>query len=169
MEDKIFDIENGKIVINQHCLLIPWLKAIIDEYKEPINALCYVKYYSDIVGPYSDFGDDIKKEELLKDFPGEYSPEDLVIIEAIDKLQERWKYETTLRHFSSVRRLVNKFSDYADSVILDDGKDTNNIASAQRIVKDCLKTVKDFRSIEKVVQEDILKTRGNKEVAYDLK
>lgn len=168
MEDRIFDIENGKVVISKNTLLIPWLNVIVEKYKSNINALCYVKYFTDIVGPYSDFSDEVKTSELLKDFPGDYNITDIEITEAIEKLQLRWKNETTLRHFNSVRRLVNKFSDYADSVILDDGKETNNITSAKSIVKDCLKTIKDFRNMEKIVQEEILKTRGNKEVAYDL-
>ena len=93
---------------------------------------------------------------------------DLEICEAITRLEEVWRAETSLRFFNSCRIGVNKLSNYLEHVILTDSKEEKNIADVQRLIDKCLKTIKDFRSMEKIVEEEVLKTRGNKEIAYDL-
>lgn len=164
MEDKIFKIKSGKVELNEHCFTIPWLNAL-NKYEPAIHAFSYVKYFTELVGPYSDYEESEKSKRLLKDFPGNYKPTDPEIAEAITQLQDYWKNRVVLRHFNSVRVLVNKLSDYAESVILSD----DNITSTQRLVKDCVKTIKDFQSAEQAIEEELLKSRGSKKIAYDIK
>ena len=168
MTDKIFEVENGKVILNENVLLIPFLKKIVDKYEDYINALTYLKFYTEITGPYSDFDNEVKSERLLKDFPGDYKITDLEMCEAINRLEEVWRSETSLRFFYSCRIGVNKLSNYLENVILTDDKENKNIADVQKLIDKCLKTIKDFRNMEKIVEEEVLKTRGNKEIAYDL-
>ena len=39
MIPEFFDIQNGTVIINHNCLSVPELKAIHDEYEDPIPAV----------------------------------------------------------------------------------------------------------------------------------
>ena len=165
--NRIFDIVSTKVVINENILLIPWLKVIKETYKEYINAFCYIHYYTDPTGAYYVYEEDIRKEKLLKDFPGDYKPTDKIIANAIKELYDRRVLNNTIiRHWSSCKSLLDKFSAYADSVILDDTKD-GNMAHAQRILDKIEKNMKMFISATKLMEEEQAKTRGNRKRAYD--
>jgi hypothetical protein len=79
----MFDIVQGNVVINHNCLSIPELKAIHDEYEDPIPAFNYLHFLFDIDSPYINMPDMEKEETLLIDFPGDYTLEDPVMIAAI--------------------------------------------------------------------------------------
>ena len=83
---EIFDIENGTVIINHNCLSVPELKAICEEYEDPIPALNFLHHKYSPKGPYCNVEEDIKDEVLLNDFPGDYTLEDSVMIAAIAKL-----------------------------------------------------------------------------------
>lgn len=163
---KIFDIENGRVIINPHCLLIPELKALRENY-EGIEVFCYVAFLfkETIDNPYGNLEKDIRKEVLLKDFPGAYRPSDELVCKAIDKLQDL--YETPItKYFKQVRGLLEKVGNYAATVIIDDGKE-GNMTHVLKIIKEVGMVAKQFADAEKVKLEDELKGKGGKALAYD--
>lgn len=168
MKDKIFEIENGKVVINENILLIPYLKAIVDKYEDYINALSFVKFYTDISGPYSDFDEEAKRLKLVEDFPGDYKPTDLEMCVAMERLEEVWRKEPTLHFFHACRTAIRKMANYMENVQITDDKENKNVGDVQKTLDKCLTTIRNFRNTEKLIEEEVLKTRGNKEISYDL-
>lgn len=163
---KIFDIENGRVIINPNCLLIPELKALRENY-EGIEVFCYVGFMADpaIENPYGNLEEEIRKEVLLKDFSGDYKPSDELVCKAINKLQELFETPIT-KYFKQVRGLLEKVGNYAATVIIDDGKE-GNMGHVLKIIKEVGMVAKQFADAEKVKLENELKGKGGKALAYD--
>jgi hypothetical protein len=164
----IFELENGKVVLNPEVLLIPELKAVTEFYKDPIPALTflYFKYKPD--GTYCNVPEDDKESILLKDFPGEYTTEDEVMINADKKLD--FLYTTaTVRYYLDQKYLLEKLGNFARTTAITAGKDGNiNALSAQ--IRSTSKTINEFKNLEKMVQQELDTTRrakGGKKLAYD--
>lgn len=168
MIPKIFDIELGKVTINENCLLIPEFKAVYDYYKDGIPAFSYLHYYFTLDGPYANIPEDEKQELLLSDFPGEYSLEDDVMIDAIKKMKLFFT-TPTYRYYLDQKYLLEKLGNFARTASITTGKD-GNITALQSQLRSTTKTINEFRTLESLVQKELnssRKTRGNKKLAYD--
>lgn len=166
---ELFDVENDQIVINQHILLIPKLKAIKLFYTNPIPAFSFLRYRYDLKGPYSDFPEDEKEDILLKDFPGEYTLEDECMIQAIEWLDSL--LTPTQRYYLDTKVLMEKIGRFGRMSPVTDGRD-GNISALQSQIKGAGKTILEFKQLEKVVEQEIeemskAKTRGGAEQGYD--
>ena len=165
MIDKIFTIESQQIVITPDCLLIPELKAVVDNYKDNIAALSYCAYLVSPKSPYSDLDKDSKEEVLLKDYPGDYNVTDEIICRAIDKLELLYT-STTINYFNSIKILVDNVALYARTALIDDSKETGNIQHLLKMMDKCGTHIEQFRKLEEAKDSE-LKTRGNHILAYD--
>lgn len=167
MKDNIFDIVNSKVVINENVLLIPWLKAIEEKYDNVIHALCYCHYFTFVNGPYYTYPEDVRQDKLLKDFPGDYKITDKEICDAINNLHDiRVKYNTVIRYWDSCKILLEKLSDYNQTVILDDGKE-GNMTHVQRNMDKLGQNIKSYTSATKIMEEEQSKARGQTKRGYD--
>lgn len=169
MIPEIFDISNGKVVINENVLLIPELKAVHDEYKDPIPALSFLHYKYDPKSPYCNTPEDDKEEIIMMDFPGEYTLEDEVMIKAIEKM-ESFMVSPTYRYYLDNKRLLEKLGTFARTSPITSGREGNiNAMIAQ--IKSVGKTIGEFKQLEKTVQQELdehkVKVRGDKRKAYD--
>lgn len=163
----IFEIRDGKVVINENVLLIPRLKAVHEAYEDNIQALSYCHFMTHPASPYRNDDEEFQSELIYKEFPGTYKPVDKVICQAIEWLEAR-NLTTTRKFYIANKKLVEKLSAYAETVILDDSKDTGNIAHAMRLIEKCGKIIDEFRKLEKRHDEDMRKSRTNAKIAYDL-
>jgi hypothetical protein len=169
MTPEIFDIENGKVVVNSNCLLIPELKAVVDRYTDPIPALCFLHYKFAIKGPYCNTPEDELEDVLQQDFPGEYTTEDEEIIMATNKLS--MLYETpTVRYYNSVKGLLERLGVFAKTAVVTTGRD-GNMNSLLSQVRTVGKTINEFKVLEKSVLQELDegrgRNRGDKKLAYD--
>lgn len=164
MTDRIFTIENHQVVISPDILLIPWLKVIHDKYKEPIKALSYCKYMAEPRGIYTEFEEDVRKERIMQDFPGDYNSTDKEICIAVEKLKDSYM-TTTIAYFEANKKMIQKLTAYLIATEIDDSKE-GNLAHIRGLLKECKNTIRDFKAAEKEVEEE-LNTRGGKELAYD--
>lgn len=166
---KMFDIVQGNVVINHNCLTIPELKAIHDEYDDPIPAFNYLHFLFDIDSPYINMPDMEKEETLLIDFPGDYTLEDPVMIAAIAKLEELY-ITPTYRYYLDNKILMEKLGKFARTAIVSTGRD-GNIGALQSQVKSVGKTMTEFKQLEKFAMDEINeqknRARGGKRLAYD--
>lgn len=166
---KMFDIVQGNVVINHNCLSIPELKAIHDEYEDPIPAFNYLHFLFDIDSPYINMPDMEKEETLLIDFPGDYTLEDPVMIAAIAKLEELY-ITPTYRYYLDNKILMEKLGKFARTAIVSTGRD-GNIGALQSQVKSVGKTMTEFKQLEKFAMDEINeqknRARGGKRLAYD--
>ena len=62
MAPKIFDIENGRLIVNEHILSIPELKAVYEGYSDPEPPLLYLRNLCDPYSPYNNIEEEIKEE-----------------------------------------------------------------------------------------------------------
>lgn len=169
MTPKIFDIENGKIIVNENCLLIPELKAVCDAYKNPIPALSFLHYMFDKKGPYCNAPEEDKEEILLSDFPGEYTLEDDVMINALARLSEL-HVTPSYRYYLDNKSLLEKIGKHIREASITDGSE-GNFKELSNNLKFVGNTITQFKTLEKTImlelEEGSSRTIGNKQLGYD--
>lgn len=167
--DKIFDIENERVVINENCLLIPELSVIAEAYGGDINPFCYVHYMTDLNSPYYYSDKDFQSELVYKSFPGNYKPTDKIICDAVNFLYDyRVKRNTIIRLWEAGKAMVDKLADYLLTTEIDDSRESGNITNILRTIEKIDKTIANFTKLEKAKLEQEAATRGNQELGYDL-
>jgi hypothetical protein len=166
---KFFDIANGSVVINHNCLSIPELKAIHDFYQNPIPAFNFLHFLYDPESPYANQPEEDREDILLKDFPGEYTLEDEVMIAAMKKLSDLY-ITPTYRYYQDSKILLEKLGKFARTTDITTGRD-GNLSALTMQVKSVGKTIQEFKQLEKVVMQELAegqgRTRGGKKKAYD--
>lgn len=166
MSVKIFHIVNKRIEVNTTCLLIPELKKVYEGYEDPLMALSFVGFMTDPTedNPYLNLYPETREEMLLKDFKGSYKATDKLICDAIEKCNRL--NETTLnRVYLQVRGLLRRLGDWADTAIINDGKD-GNITHLLKMVKDFGAVAKQFKEAEKLKLEEDRKNKQIKKPTY---
>lgn len=162
---RIFDIEEGKVIINENCYLIPELKALIDEYSDPIPALSYVHFLTHPDSPYHNLPDGEKEQIVSEDVGGDFGLEDEVLEIAIAKLQKL--YHTPIQDYYEGQKnsmhIVGKFLKNLSESSITTGKD-GNLSEIVRMQKEAGKTMESFLKLEKLWREQVeQKLRGNAE------
>ena len=169
MIPEIFDLANGKVVVNENVLLIPELKAVHDEYKDPIPALSFLHYKYHPKGAYCNVPEEDKEDIILMDFPGEYTLEDPVMIKAMEKMTS-FMVSPTYRYYLDNKELLEKLGKFARTMPITAGRDGNINAMISQI-KSTGKTITEFKQLEKIAQQEIdehkSRVRGEKRKAYD--
>lgn len=151
---RIFDIEEGRIKINENCLLIPELKAIIDEYEDSIPALSFVYFMTDPSSPYNNLPDEEKKESISFDVKGDFGLDDEVIEAAIVKCAKL--YETpTMRYYNAIKQTLDMVSDQlSNTTTITYGKD-GNAEIIDRMQTNAGKKIEAFKKLEKIKDEEV--------------
>lgn len=169
MIPEIFDILNNQVVINHNCLLIPELKAVHDQYENPIPALSFLYYKFSPKGAYCNIVEEDKDDILLKDFPGEYTTEDEVMIDAIEKLSNLY-VTPTYRYYLDNKILLEKLGKFGRETSITAGKE-GNINALLTQIKSVGKTINEFNQLEKTARQELdeykSRVRGEKKKAYD--
>lgn len=161
---RIFDIDNGHVVINENCLLIPELKTIVDTYENPVAVLSYVHFMTDPRSPYANLADDIKEETILHDYEDKYTPDDEPVYKAVEKMTKL--YETpSMRLLKQAKIGLKTLGNYIEKSAISDGKD-GNFATYQQALKSIATINREFKTLEKDV-DDELRVRGGGEFGYD--
>lgn len=164
MTIKIFDISEGKVTINENVLLIPELKAIVDNYEDPIPPLCFVHYMTDPLGPYANLPTSQKEEIILEDYDGDYTVDDEPIYKAIEKLNKM--YETpSMSLLRDAKVGLETLGNHLRVSRITEGKE-GNFAGFIAALKSIGKISQEFRMLEKEVEEE-LRIRGGGEIGYD--
>lgn len=171
MIPKIFDIENNNLVINENVLSIPELRAVYEAYddqKTIYAALNYVRNMCDPYGAYNQLSEEEKEESVFHDFKGDYSPEDEVIIAAIEKLKKLYM-SPTYKYYLDQKELLYRLGEYARTASVDDSKKEGNLTDLLNMIKSVGKTITEFAILEKQAEKELqkMKIRGNRKVAYD--
>lgn len=171
MIPKIFDIENGQLIVNENILTIPELKAVYDFYEDHdtvMKAFMFIMHMSDPYGPYNNLSKEEKEETLLHDFGGDYSPEDEVIEQALKKLEKLYM-SPTYQYYLDQKELLYRLGTYARTASVDDSKKEGNLSELLNMIKSVGKTISEFTILEKQAEKELqkMKMRGNRKIAYD--
>lgn len=165
MQVKIFDLNEGIVVINENVLLIPELKRIHETYEDPIPAFCFVHFMTDPTCPYANLGESDREEILLHDYPGEYSTEDEPIYEAINKL--RTLCETPSMDLrNNAKAALKSLSTYLKTAVIRDDDKSGNLSFFLSALKSIAKINQEYRILDKDVEEE-MRIRGDKNLGYD--
>lgn len=164
---KIFEVEEGKLKINENCLLIPELKAVHDLYEDdPIPALTYIYFTTSPESPYHNLSQDEKQQILLGDIDGEFDPEEELIELAIEKCRKL--YETPIQEYyegqKNAMHVVGKFLKKLTESSITSGRD-GNLDQIRNMQKEAGKTMESFMKLEKLWKEQVQqKLRGMAEL-----
>jgi len=166
---KLFDIQNGKIILTEHCYTLKTLKDIMDFYPDNhLNIFLYLFYMTcpdPDINPFFDYPDKDKEECILKEVEADFSTEDEFIPEALEFCRKL--YETpTLRAYNGIKKMLDKIADYMSNSEITEGRDGNG-AFILRAAKDFDSIRQSFKSTLKDLEEEQSSVRGNKNIGYD--
>lgn len=166
---RLFEIQNKTLIPTEHCYAIKWLKVIMDEY--PDN---YLKVYAYIFymtcpspdNPYFNLVEDEKEDAIANDIDIDFSVEDDVIIEALDRAEKL--YETpSVRAFQGLKKAMDNIADYMGNRPITDGKD-GNIGQIRAMAKDFDNIRQSYKGVLKDLEaEQEAHVRGGQNLAYD--
>ncbi len=168
---KILELnENKEVVPSIECYTEPYLKAVLEAYKDPIPALTYLYYMTHPYSAYNYIPKEDRERSILETYPGEYSIEDLVIVKAIDELEKRYTTPQK-RYYESQKNLFDVMSKYYSSITVDainDDAQKGNINVFKKSLQESKKTAESFSALENLYKEETqTRIRGGYERAYD--
>lgn len=159
MTPKIFDYEEGQILLTPECLMIPEVKKIIDKYGEndckPYLAFAHLMTW--INSPYRNYDVDEKKDLVVFDVlntVGEFDPEDPLLDPCIEKLSEMNTTPLTL-FFMDIEQELHRMRKYLGNNEIS----SENIDTRFRILKEA-GTVTASYNKTKAAAEDEAKIKG---------
>jgi len=164
MSPKLFEIDNGRLLITPNCYMIEELKDIIDKYKdnaEPYLAYCHLM--SAIDSPIRNFPEEEKRESaIIEVFTtiGEFDSDDILLERAIDKLKSL--YTTPIyRLFELAEQEIHNMIYYLSTTPMS----SEDLGQRKSILQDLGKIAASVSATKKTVLEDLKQnTRGDQEV-----
>lgn len=167
------DTKNSRVIINEHCYMINYLKKIIDLYEDEVQRikvftyLFYITCLDKTRNPYIDLPEDAKEETILKDLDIDFSLDEVEIIEARKRLDEVFTTPTR-RFYLDLKIGIEKLGKYLRETTIDHGRD-GNLAPYTNALKSYRAISKEFKLIEKEYNDELSETRlrGGAETAYD--
>ena len=152
---RLFDIVNGKVIMNPTALWLPQFKKIWDrdktKYKDiAVNEISYIVFMYGFHSPYSAYSEEDKECKILEDFfpNGRWKP-DKVVQEAIIKYNEL-QDSVALRALRAAKIGLDKTNAYFDNVSPD------RAADILKIAKDLGPTIKSIDMLTKQVEREQL-------------
>lgn len=152
---RIFEMGEEKTLgINEHTLLIPELKRLIDTHKkDPIPVLRYVYLMTVPDSPYANMEEDEKETMILEDTGGDFTLDDADIKAAIEKLTKLYETPTT-RTYRAMKIRMDKMDEYlADAAVLE-GRD-GNLPEIRQYMQNIGKIHDNYKKLEAAVQEEV--------------
>lgn len=166
----LFDIENGIVVPTIHCSTIKWLKVIQDKFGDKAPKIYAYIFYMSYIGeqnPYFNLKEEEKEETIPNDLGIDFSLDEPEINIAIKKATEL--YETpTKRLFLTLKKAVDKISDYMENSMITDGKD-GNFDNFMKATTSFEKIAGAYEArLSKLKEEESVAVRGGQQMGYDL-
>ena len=161
--------DNGVVIPSVECYTEPYLKAVLDYYKDPIPALTYLYYRTYPYSKYNNIPKNKRDDAILEMYPGDYSLEDDVLIEARDQLLEA--YKTPITDFYESQKHVFKelaaFNFTINAASLDAGE-RGDLKTIQKGLLDASKMARAFQDLENEYKKQLQsRIRGGLDEAYD--
>jgi hypothetical protein len=169
MAIKLFDIQGGKVVPTEHCHTLPFLRRIMEEYKDNyLEIFAYLFYMScrSSENPYFNRPQEELQEEILRDLEATFDSEDRYIRMALDRCKEM--YETpTVRAYNGISNMLEKLAFYMETQTITDGRD-GNITAIVSAAKNFDAIRKSFKGVAKDLEEEqSSRARGGQKLSYD--
>jgi 2-hydroxy-3-keto-5-methylthiopentenyl-1-phosphate phosphatase len=160
---KLFEIDNGALVLTDHCYTLNFLKDIMDEY--PDSHLSIFKYLF-YMNPFFHLPEHEKEDIIIEEVKLEESPEDSKIRLALDMCYKL--YETpTMRAYMGIKKALDNMATYMANTQITDGRD-GNISQIRAVAKDFDSIRQSFKGAYKDLKDEQQSSvRGGQGLAYD--
>jgi len=176
---KIFDVNNGEIILTPESLAIPAFKAIWDADRSKVkekakNEIKYVVFLCDSIrSPYKDFASDERDSVLKEDIFGDAKWKPSLLVEEAIKAFDSLTETTSTRLLRSAKIATEKLAKYFEEVDftkMDNyGKpvySARELASNLGTVGNIVKSLGALESAVKKEQMDGNRVRGGSDVNY---
>jgi hypothetical protein len=177
---KLFDIVNGKVVMNPQALAMPEFRYLWDrdddiDKDNAVREISYVVFLCDesLANPYRAYKEGDREEVLLKDFIKEKKwKADKHINAAIEKFKEATQ-TTNSRLLKAAKNAAEKLAGYFDMIDFSElDKDGKPMFSAKELASNLAAVgniVKSLHQLEEMVKKEQLETntvRGGGEIGF---
>ena len=167
---RIFDIENGKVILSEHCYTLNSLKSIIDAYpKEHMKILQYLFYMScpnPEMNPFFNVPEHEKEDIVVEEVGLDVSLDDELIVNGLDRCKKL--YETpSYRAYVGIKSMLDRLAIYMETTEIEHGRDGNltSLTNAAAKFEQIRTAYKGAFSDMKQEQESTV--RGGQGLAYD--
>jgi hypothetical protein len=167
---KLFDIQNSKLVLTEHCYSLPFLKKIMteypDNYMQVYQYIFYLSCQDTDLNPFLNLPEHEKEDVIIEEIGMEESPEDGKIRYALDMCKKM--YETpTYRAYVGIKAMLDRLAKYMEVTPIEHGRDGNmnsmiNAAAKFEQIRQSYKGA--FLDMK---QEQESSVRGGAGLAYD--
>lgn len=171
MNIRLLELDGNIVKPTEHCYMISWLKAIIDEYPDDyIKVLSYVYYMSNLGpdNPFFNIPEVDRETKILKSIQPEFDTDDPIIQRAVDNCMELYT-TPTMESYQAIKTMLENLNDYLKTTTIKDGRD-GNITALLRVAKEFDSVRKSFKGVHEDLQEETkVQARGGVKLPYDLK
>jgi|TARA_R100000084_G_scaffold109435_1_gene76690 hypothetical protein len=167
---KLFDIQNEKVVLTEHCYTLEFLKGIMEEYPDTYMTVYQYLFYMTCpdpeLNPFFNLREMDKEDIIIEECGLEESPEDSKIRYALDRCAKM--YETpTFRAYMGIKKALDNMATYMANTQITDGRD-GNISQIRAVAKDFDAIRQSFKGAYKDLKdEQTTSVRGGQGLAYD--
>jgi hypothetical protein len=167
---RLFDIENGKVILSEHCYLLEFLSKLMPAYPQEYTKIYAYLFYKSCpnpdLNPFFNVPDEDKDAMILKELDASFDENDPMIQEALLKTQKL--YETrTYRLYRSFGIMLDRLGRYVEVTPIEHGRD-GNISSLIQAAKNIQDIRQQFKGLEKDhLEEQRTLVRGGQMLAYD--
>jgi hypothetical protein len=165
---KIFDIVDQRVILSDHCLLIPEFRAVIERYGDnALDVFSFIYFFCDYKSPFSDYEEEKREETLMEKFntEGVFTLEDVEVIQAME-LYNELQWTAPMELLQGARAMLLKLGKYLKHASIDDSKD-GNIAAINQVMKSVGPYLGTYDEVQQQVEKEMQKTsvRGGKHVS----
>lgn len=167
---RLFDIENGQVVPTEHCYTLAFLRDIINSYPgnflQVFSYLFYMTCPNPDINPFFNVPDVEKEDLILQEIQADFSPEDDLIVAALEKLRKLFETRT-YRLYRSFGVMLDRLGKYMESTPIEHGRD-GNISALVQAAKNIDAIRQSFKGVERDHLEEMkTQVRGGQQLAYD--
>lgn len=167
---RIFDIENGKVILSEHCYTLNFLSSIIEAYPDDhmriLEYLFYMSCPNPEVNPFFNVPEHEKEDIIIEEVGLDVSLDDKLIVNGLKRCRQL--YETpTYRAYVGIKSMLDRLAKYMETTEIEHGRDGNltaltNVAAKFEAIRGSYKgAYTDMR------QEQESTVRGGQGLAYD--
>ena len=125
---RLFDIQNDKVVLTEHCYTLPFLKKIKEEYPDThmqvYQYLFYMTCPNPDMNPFFNLPEHQKEDIIIEEIKLEESLEDPAIRYARDMCEKL--YQTpTYRAYVGIKSMLDRLAKYMETTQIEHGRDGN--------------------------------------------
>lgn len=167
---RLFDVQNGKVIPTEHTYTLKFLKDIRETYPED-----YLKVYSYLfymtcpnpdLNPFFHFREEDKEEVVYQEVDGDFSLEDILIIDGIRMCKKMYETETS-RAYAGIKQALDNIATYMSKTTITDGRD-GNISQIANMAKNFDAIRQSYKGTFKdLIEEQQSSVRGGQSLAYD--